>query len=152
MRKQISECEGCSPSLHSLSDSSPIHCIHIRTQRVGPPGCASFWPVCFAGLPHDKTLSFICCGSGFILGNRMKVNKTFLDLAFMEPTPEETRGDRKDSCLKNSLQKSLSTIVLSAGKKKHRQEVLKSLWRKPASYRNSGVTSCEGTFRQTVKD
>lgn len=44
------------------------------------------------------------------------MKKTDPDLAFMEPTAEEEKGDRKDSCLENSFWKLLSTIVLSARK------------------------------------
>lgn len=49
-----------------------------------------------------------------------KVNKTDLDLAFMEPAVERQRGGREDSCSKNLFQKSMSIIMLSAGKGKHR--------------------------------
>lgn len=49
------------------------------------------------------------------------MKKTDPDLAFMEPTAEEEKGDRKDSCLENLFRKLLSTIVLSVGKKKKAQ-------------------------------
>lgn len=49
------------------------------------------------------------------------MKKTDPDLAFMEPTAEEEKGDRKDSCLENLFRKLLSTIVLSAGEKKKKK-------------------------------
>lgn len=50
------------------------------------------------------------------------MKKTDPDLAFMEPTAEEEKGDRKDSCLENLFRKLLSTIVLSAGEKKKKKK------------------------------